>query len=138
MAEGEKSPVQPNLTKMRDDECIPIARELLKRIANRDDLLIGSTETYTEAEALEYYNTLYSEEVAPYLVEKNVRVKDVTFIFQIMAQAVQLLQSRTEMTVDMRYDQAVAKALGADSADDVRIAEIQAQLVEKTEADNEK
>lgn len=133
----EPSPVQPNLTKMRDDECIPIAREILAIIGAEKDIVIGTSETFTEDKAIEYYNKLYESKIAPLLVEKNVRVKDLTFIFQICQQAIQLLESRATMTVDTRYDQAVAKVMGAEHIDDVRINNIQDVLVDKT-ADKEK
>lgn len=128
---SEPSPVQPNFTKMRDDECIPIAREIIKILGNEDGLMIGTSESFSEAEAMSYYNDLYETKIAPMLVEKNVRVKDLTFIFQIAQQAIQLLESRVTMTVDTRYDQAVAQLMDVSHIDDVRIENIQNVLVDK-------
>lgn len=134
---SEKSPVQPNLTKLRDDECIPIAREILKIVGNTEELVIGTSETYSEEVALEFYNKLYEEKIAPLLVEKNIRVKDITFIFQIAQQALQLLDSRVTATIDHNYDQSVAKLMEVTNIDDVRIGNIQNVLVEEQQ-DNKK
>lgn len=127
---SEKSPIQPNLTKKRDDECIPVAREIIRILGETKDLPIGTTESFSTESALEFYNQLYAEKIAPLLIEKDVRVKDLTFIFQIAQQAIQLLESRVTMTVDTRYDQAVAKLMGQEHIDEVRISNIQTVLVD--------
>lgn len=129
----EKSPVQPNLTLMRDEECIPVAKEILRIIASKDDLALGSSESLTEVEAMKYYKALYQSDIAPLLVKHNIKVKDINFIFQVSMQSLQLLMQISTSTVDTRYDQAVAKVMGVEEADEVRISNIQDVLVEKEE-----
>jgi len=130
---AELSPVQPNLTEMRDKECAPIAMELLNILASQKDLKIGSTESVTEQDALVYYRELYEKEIAPVLVRRNVRISDLPFIFQIATQPIQLMQNVVDRTIDMRYDQAVEKLMKVSDIKDVRISDIQNVLVEKSD-----
>lgn len=117
-----ESPVQPDLTKIRDNICKPIALEVLKAIAEEGDkLAIGSTAT--ETELLAYYNTLYESKIAPIIMAHadTLRVIDVDFVFKIAMQAIELVRDRVNATFDVRYNQALAKQFEVKDIDDLTV-----------------
>jgi len=114
-------------TAERNTRCLPIARELLKRISAHDDLLIGDT---TPEESAEYYSKIYVEDIIPYLLEQNVRIGDIGYVFKIMLQAIQLSQDRTEMTLELLYEKATAKKWGKSDTDEVTVTDLDTVLKE--------
>lgn len=121
-----KSPIQPkrDLTKERDERCIPIAREMLKRIAAREDLPLGN-HGKSEEEIVNYYGDLYMEEIAFLLHKADVRVEeDINYIFQLAFEPLTQIQTRTTMTINARYRQAVSNFFGVKNAEDVTINHI--------------
>lgn len=121
-----------NYTLERDTEVIPAARELLARLAVRQDLAIGSSQTVTEDVLAEYYKKVYIEDVVPMLRARNLRVSDVPFLFSIMLQSVQLLKDITESSMHMNEDLANAKKWGVADMADLRVDALEAVLMADT------
>jgi hypothetical protein len=116
-------------TKERDDACIPIARKILKVLASREDLLIGSSASNaTEEKALEYYADMYVKEIGPMLIEANIKVDHLKYIFTLVRQAVQFIADRTEMTIEHHFNNATAFKWGVKDTDEIDLAMIHEAL----------
>jgi hypothetical protein len=124
------SPIQPDLTKQRDSECIPLAKEVLKILAAHDDLRIGSDIKQGSEEDIAFYSKIYAEELAPRLLASDIKLDHVLYVFQLVRQAVDLLQERTQMTISLRSNQADAKLWGVNDVSDVRLSDVQRVLTE--------
>ena len=124
------SPIQPDLTKQRDAECIPLAREILKILAAHDDLRIGTEVQQGNEADVEFYSKLYADELMPKLLESNIKLDHLLYVFQLVRQAIDLLQERTQMTVELRYNQADAKLWGVTDTSELRLADLQRVLTE--------
>ena len=122
-AEEEKR----DYTAERNTRAIPIARELLKRLANREDLVMGDA---SQEEMIEYYSKVYVEDIIPYLLEKEVRIGDIGYIFKIMLQVINYTQDRTALTIELLYDKVTAKKWGKTDTDDVTVTELDQVLKE--------
>ena len=81
-----------DLTQERDNEVITVAKEILKAIANREDVPMGAR---TEAQGLEvakFFQKVYVEDIAPILMKHNVRMVDITYIFQLVMQPISFVK----------------------------------------------
>ena len=114
-------------TAERNTRSLPIAKELLKRLALREDLKMGDV---PQEELIEYYSKVYVEDIIPYLLENNVRIGDISYIFKIMLQVINYAQDRTELTIDLLYNKATAKKWGKADTDEVTVTELDTVLKE--------
>ncbi len=110
-------------TKKRDEEVLPVMRELFKRIAARiDTLKLGSM---FDEEQLNYQaDEMFDSMVSDLLINYNLRVKDVTYLFQILMQPIQLLADKATNTMHVRRDQAESKRWGIPDKDDIRVLHV--------------
>ena len=128
--EATQDEPQRDYTAERDEEIIPAAKELLARLAVRPDLKIGSAKSIGgEDSAYEYYQQVYQEDVVPMLRARNVKLNDITYIFQLMMQAVQLLSDVSTNSIKMNRDIGDSKAWGVKDKDDLRIADLDKMLM---------
>jgi len=79
-----------NLTKKRDEKLIPIARKLLLAIVAREDLVMGGSETISIEKAAKYYQDKYIDIVIPLLLENDIKIIDIDYLFQLMLQPINL------------------------------------------------
>lgn len=115
---------QPNyrpLAKERDKRCIPIARALLLALASDEQLKIGSEATISQDEAVKFYGDFYGKTVIPLLIEKDIALNEVGYIFSIMQQAVHSLSEITTKSLDMNRDIADARLYHVEDIDDLTI-----------------
>lgn len=106
MAKGTKKSKGVNLTKMRDEELVPIARKLLLAIAARTDLSMGSGETITTEGATAYYQDIYKNVVIPVLLEADIKIQDIDYLFQLMSQPIHFVKEVTSASMVMNRDAA--------------------------------
>lgn len=111
-----------DLTKKRNDECIPIAKYLFKEFAARIATLPMGTVTESEADL--YYKQMFTEAMSQMLVDRNVKVTELDYIFQIMLQAVEFLHAEATRSVGRAVDNANAKRWGLEDVDDLRIRHV--------------
>lgn len=120
-----------DLSAERDKRCIPIARAILRMLAEPADLCIGSAATVTDEELIQYYGNMYQTVLAPYLLEQNVLLDEVHYIFTIAAQAIDQLRERTEMTLEARELEAVAHLYGVKTTETLTVNDVQRVLLER-------
>lgn len=117
-----------DLSKAREVRCVPVAREILKRLGNAQDLLIGEYKlTLNDFE--EYYSKFVQDQILPLIAESDLLISDVAYIFKLVDQATKLTAEKVKMTIDLREEQAIAHLLGVKYTDDVRVNKIQEILV---------
>lgn len=123
-----------DLTQERDNEVIPAALAILKAIANKPDLPMGAR---TEAQGLEvakYYQKLYQEDIVPILLEHNLRLVDIPYLFQLVLQPVNFAKDLTDASLKMNEEIATAGLWGVAELADIRIKNLDAKLTEQGDA----
>jgi len=119
---------EKDLTAEREKRCIPIARELFKRLANREDLPFGEVDGGRDY-VIEYFQKVYIEDFLPYLIEQNITMGEIKFVFKLMLQPIYDAQYTTEATlIDLFLNKATCALWGktgpAESVDNVTIKEL--------------
>lgn len=117
-----------DLTLERDLRTVPIAKQILNIIAGKKDLMIGSCDD-VRVKVNEYYNEIYEKDIAPLLIKENVRINELTYIFQLCYMALENVKLKVEHTIPLRMEQADAFLWGVNDMDDLTIS----QLVEVLE-----
>lgn len=130
VAEAPQEDKQETLNEERDNRCKPVAMAILKMLAGKEDLMIGMVD---QDEVVDYYSDLYVE-LIPILQEHNVKVDDLKYIFSIAQQGIQLLNSRTDMTMELLKNQASAFKWGVSDIAEVTINDIDNTLKEMATA----
>lgn len=130
--EASKPPVEPIVrkakeikdlmtTEQRDEEILPVVREILAILCTRKDLAIGSHKSISEESAAKYYAKLYIEIVIPTLKRHNIRTSDLPFLFSVMMQPVEFLRDITIASMDENRETADSKLWGVDFLNDIRV-----------------
>ena len=120
------SPLTPkrDFTEERDQEVIPVVRELLKRLAAREDLLMGSSKRVDQEKAALYYQEVYQEDIIPLLMEHNIKLTAISYVFSLMLQPLQLLKDVTMSSFGQNQDIADAIMYGVKDIDDLRVQDL--------------
>lgn len=127
----------PDLTKERDDRCIPIVRELIKRLGNRADELVmeASNKDANRQDTLDYYGKVFLEDVIELLLQNNVRVDEVGYIFRLMLEPITHLSQQTTMALDMHENTALASLYGKNDPREITVVDVHRVLIERAEND---
>lgn len=120
----------PDLTAIRDQETLPVAREIFRILGEKAQELPMGTEM-DEAAAAVFYQNLYVE-IVPYLIKANIRLDDIHFLMQTVLQPVSLLQSVVVASFENNQDLAHAKLWGVKHLGDLRISHLDAVLREES------
>jgi len=96
----EKKSVE-NLTKARDERCIPIAKKVLN-IITESNPLIGSKKSKEVAESY----TPIAEKILRLGLEENVVVDDLSYIFRLVLEAVDMTQQFVSESMGKSVDNA--------------------------------
>lgn len=124
-----------NFTAERDTEVIPVALKIIKALGAREDLMMGSHARVQADKAAEYYQKVYLEDIVPIMIEHNLKLNDIQFLFSIILQPFQLLADVTNNSFNMNRDIADAKKYGIDDIDDMRVLDLDKALKESAEAE---
>jgi len=100
--------VSNQLTKQRDNRCIPIAKEIIKKLAEYETPM-GS---FLTPEKTKQDYTPLAEDILKLLLEKDVLVGDVSFIFQLALQPYQFLKELVTDSVNDSITKAAEKFWG--------------------------
>jgi len=119
-----------NLTKERDDELIPVARKLLLSLAAREDLVMGGSETISVEKAAEYYQNKYLDVIVPLLLEKDIKIKDIDYLFSLMLQPINFIKEVTVTSFDSNRSRSDAQMYGLKDIGDLRISDLDRKLKE--------
>ena len=113
-----------DLTLARDLRTVPIAKEILRIIASKDDIMIGSNDQLTEEGVNTYYGEIYEKDIAPLLIKHNVRMNDVTYVFQLCFMALENVKRMVDHTLPLRLEQADAYLWQVDDMDNLTIGQV--------------
>lgn len=111
-------------TAERDAEIIPVVRELLKAMADRPDLLMGSSSLITPESAAVYYREVYKEIVVPLFLKHNIKLDAIPYVFSLMMQPAQLLNDIVTSSFEMNRDLADAMKYNIPDIDDLRVQDL--------------
>lgn len=126
---------QRDYTKERNDEVVPVVRELLKILASREDLPIAVS-AESEQNAAKYFQELYVSEIVPLLIKSNLKLDAIKYLFSLTMQPIQLLNDVTTSSFEMNRDIADAKKYGLKDIADMRVNDLDAALKEEKTVDN--
>lgn len=117
-----------NHTLDRDNEIIPLVRELFSLMAARPDLEMGSSESTNEVKLAECYQKIYNEDLVPLLRKYNVKLESIRYIFSLMLQPFQTLEHVTKLTFDRNRDIADGFKYGIADIKDLRVMDLDTAL----------
>lgn len=118
----EKQEETRDLSRERELVCIPIARGILELIADDiDKLPMGDV---SQEDLYQSYKTFFQEMIAPLLSEKNPRIVDLPYIFQLVMQPITQITNLTQASIESTEDYAVAKLFGKDDIRDLTVKDI--------------
>lgn len=123
--------MEEDLTLQRDNRTVPIAKEILKIIASKEDLMIGSHDGIKQEDVRAYYGTVYERDIAPLLITHNVRINDIHYIFQLCMMALENVKGMVEHTIPVRMEQADSFLWNVKDMDDVTIGNVMDVLEKK-------
>lgn len=76
--------MKQDLTKITNDRCLPVAREVLKMIGNYEDNIFG---VYDQKEANKKYKQLV-QDIKSLMLEKNLLLSDINYILKAILQPI--------------------------------------------------
>jgi len=92
----KKKEEERDYTQERDDRVIPVAKKFIKLLAVRDDLMMGFVQAKEPEKTAKYYQKVFQEDVIPLLMEPNLKISDIPFLFSIILQPFQMVATITE------------------------------------------
>ena len=125
-------PPEVNASQARRDEVVPIARKVLKALADREDLPVGVTNGTSESAAV-WYQDFYVSTIIPILVEHNVKLNNIPYIFQLVMQPVEFMREVTTASFERNRDIADARKYGLKDIDDLRVMDLDVALKEQAQ-----
>lgn len=117
-----------NHTAERDAEVIPVVRKLLKALAEREDLMMGSSGLVSPEKAAEYYREVYQTIVVPLFLEHNIKLNAIPYVFSLILQPFQLLNDVVTSSFEMNRDIADAMKYNITDIDDLRVGDLDTAL----------
>lgn len=109
-----------DLSKERDARVIPVAIELLRRLSAQDDIPVGATRE-REKETAVFFQNFYQNHVIPLAQEHDLLLADVSYIFRLMFQPLELLRDVTAASIEMNRDLAEARLYGLKDIDELSL-----------------
>ena len=138
--EAPETPVERDLSQERENRVIPAAKELLRVILTREDLVMGIGGAKNIDKTALYYQGVYIEDVVPVLVKHNLKLTDLTYLFSVMLGTIELVKNITDQSFSMNREIAEAKLWGIEDTDDLTVADLEKVLktaiVNDTNVDN--
>lgn len=126
--QGAKDIIETDLDKLRDMRCVPIAREVLKIIANSDNLALG--EKVSDMERINSYEPIFMKIMARF-VELDIPLKDVGYIFSLVSQALNFTKDIIENSNDRNTKKADSLLWGKDT-DELTFVDVDTVLKKST------
>lgn len=108
-----------DLTKERDDNCVPLAIDILQAIGDFRPKFLGSSLVKNDDEAIKYYAGFATGSIVPLFKQYNVKLIDIPYVFQIVLQAISLVRERLEFGIESIQDRADAYLWGVSDVSDV-------------------
>ena len=97
---------QKNLTKERELELAPVAKEIIKMIAEAD-LPVGEIHARDNSK----FNDV-SEKILRLLLRKDIKYVDKDFLFQLVLQPIDMIKQTVMISLGKSFDDAIDQSLG--------------------------
>lgn len=111
-----------DLSKEREEECMPIAREILKLIGESSESFILGSANMEDFTA--FYQKFVAEKILPLVTAKNIKTAEHTFIMQMVLQPVDFIKNLLAASLEEAENAAVASKFGLKDHRDIRISDI--------------
>lgn len=92
MPVSQVSKPENDLSAKREAEIVPVAIEIFCRIAGRGDLKIGDSVTLDIDTLAAYYQGLYRDEIVPTLLNSNIQLNAIKYLFEMVMVPIDRLQ----------------------------------------------
>lgn len=96
---GIKEPAR-DLTAEQDARVIPFVSSLLRNLAAHDFKFTKDKKVAVDKEEDESYNLFYSQRFMPEAMERNLRLNDMGYTFQLVKKTIEMLQNRSSQPDD--------------------------------------
>ena len=126
---NKKAKKQENdLTKLRDEKCVPVAKKMLKVIANRE-LELG--QFVTDEKRLECYQPIYQEIVKLFL-DAGLKNLEIVYCFTLLKQGIEFTDQLTSNSLQMNFSDA-STLLWGKKEEDILLNDVDRVLKEAAE-----
>lgn len=102
LPEELNTPVLHDLSHARDARCVPLAHELIKLLAKQAEMPVGAHVNEKLDEPDHYRETVFT--FLNMLIEKNIQVAEVTYIFSLARQGLDFVQSAIDETLNQNMN----------------------------------
>ena len=109
--EALENPAMHDISKARDERCIPIAQMVIRKIANQSDIPLGAHIKQKTAED-HYLQTI--RDVIEELSNKNIPIDDLIYIFGLVRGAIEIVQEGVMDTVNENMNRITEAVYGLD------------------------
>lgn len=111
-----------DLTKKREEECIPIAREILRLIGEASaEAPMGA---FDQTAGDSFYQKFLEEKILPLLTEKDIKTAEATYIMSMVLQPLDFTKNLLNVSLQDAENSAVAAKFGVPDIRDIRISHI--------------
>lgn len=124
---------EKDLTKERDEKCIPIAKELIVYLAEMEKMPLGQ-----EGFNAEEYSPVILKFMQK-LIDEEVKAMDVIYIFNLARQALDIVQKAVDHNLDQHMNRVTEHVYGLPEgkAYDVTVADLN-RVIEELDKDKKK
>lgn len=106
------SPALHDLSKKRDAICIPIAVEVIKELAKLEEMPLGSHVNEKDGALRAYLPAI--RRTMELLIENDVKAMDVTYIFALARQAIEVVGEAVDETLNQNMNNVTEMLYGLD------------------------
>lgn len=125
---SEEMAPERDYTAERDSRVIPLARKLLALFAGRSELPMGFNAKKNDTKTAIFFEDLYKQVIAPELIASDLYLSDISYLFSIMLQPLQMASDLTTSTFKMNLEIGHAKAWNVLDIDDLKISDLETML----------
>ena len=112
----------PDLTQQRENECVPVARRILKVIGDiSEEALLGG---FDADKGTEYYRKVVTDNILPILMEADIMTSELSYILQMLRQPLDFISTSTKDSIEIAEDAAVALKFGVPTVREMRLSHI--------------
>lgn len=121
-----------DLSHKRDQVCVPIAFELVKMLAKMETMPVGSHVNEKETPMSSAYLPVVKEFLG-LLIEKEVKVVDISYIFSLVRQALEFVSDTVDETMNQQMNRVTELVYGLplNDANEINIKQLNEVVIRK-------
>lgn len=119
------TPEEHSLSHQRDARCVPIAFQLVKLMATMKEFPVGSHVNEKGGIVEDHYLPV-TRELMKILIENNVKITEVTYMFSLVRQGLQVIQDAVDETLNQNMNRIteVTYGLGVNESDQITVKQL--------------